>query len=203
MPKIRFVSNNKLFEQDFKSQIVLHAPDFSLAEHGEMFDLIVVDEDIQKYTELVQNNKKTPAFFICTQNENIIKTGIQITKPVKLADLIAQIRSTPQLFGVSKKANLKFGQFEVVLGNREIINVSSREKARLTEREIEILRFLYKNKGHIVSKATLLKEVWKYSSDATTHTVETHIYRMRQKIEKAFPGNRLIETVDGHYKLIY
>ena len=60
----------------------------------------------------------------------------------------------------------------------------SQKKIRLTDKETEIIKFLYRSNGKVVSKIVLLDEVWGYNAGMTTHTLETHIYRLRQKIEK-------------------
>ena len=62
-----------------------------------------------------------------------------------------------------------------------------------------IIKYLYKNAGSYVAKQDLLKEVWEYADDATTHTVETHIYRLRQKVEDG--KDQIIETSEGGYRL--
>ena len=70
-----------------------------------------------------------------------------------------------------------------------------------TEKEVAIIKYLYKAKDKIVSKNELLQEVWGYSPDVSTHTIETHIYRLRQKVEHENPDAQLIMTEDGGYKL--
>ena len=84
---------------------------------------------------------------------------------------------------------------------REICYPNRKEKVKLTEREVSILKYLYKAGDKIVSKTELLAEVWGYNPEATTHTVETHIYRLRQKIEQDGKENQIILTQDNGYKL--
>jgi DNA-binding response OmpR family regulator len=74
-------------------------------------------------------------------------------------------------------------------------------KIRLTEKETNILKFLYSASEGVVPRDTLLHEVWGYNAGVTTHTLETHIYRLRQKIE-ADPSNAsLLVTEGGGYRL--
>src|SRR5947207_2619924 len=75
-------------------------------------------------------------------------------------------------------------------------------KVRLTEKETAILRFLYRAGQTPVSRETLLQEVWGYNSGVTTHTLETHIYRLRQKIEKDAANPEILVTEAGGYKLV-
>ena len=64
-----------------------------------------------------------------------------------------------------------------------------------------VIKYLYKTKDHIVSKNELLQEVWGYSPEVSTHTIETHIYRLRQKVEQGDEESLLILTEEGGYKL--
>ena len=75
-------------------------------------------------------------------------------------------------------------------------------KVRLTEKETAILRFLYRAGQLPVSRETLLQEVWGYNSGVTTHTLETHIYRLRQKIERDAANPEILVTEAGGYKLV-
>ncbi len=75
-------------------------------------------------------------------------------------------------------------------------------KIRLTEKETAILRYLYRSGSNVVGRETLLQEVWGYNSGVTTHTLETHVYRLRQKIETDPSNARLLVTEAGGYKLV-
>jgi DNA-binding response OmpR family regulator len=75
-------------------------------------------------------------------------------------------------------------------------------KVRLTEKETAILRYLYRAGQKSVSRETLLQEVWGYNSGVTTHTLETHIYRLRQKVEKDAAAPQILVTEAGGYKLV-
>src|SRR5262245_60373327 len=75
-------------------------------------------------------------------------------------------------------------------------------KVRLTEKETAILRYLYRADQRPVSRETLLQEVWGYNSGVTTHTLETHIYRLRQKFENDAATPAILVTEAGGYKLV-
>ena len=83
----------------------------------------------------------------------------------------------------------------------KILEANESRSIRLTEKENNILMFLYKNSGNTVSRETLLHEVWGYNSKVTTHTLETHIYRLRQKIEDNPSNACFLITEPGGYKL--
>src|SRR6266436_6715050 len=86
-------------------------------------------------------------------------------------------------------------------GSKMLTGANAR-KVRLTEKETAILRFLYRAGQLPVSRETLLQEVWGYNSGVTTHTLETHIYRLRQKIEKDAANPEILVTEAGGYKLV-
>ena len=76
------------------------------------------------------------------------------------------------------------------------------KKVRLTEKETNILKFLYRAQSNVVARDVLLHEVWGYNAGVTTHTLETHIYRLRQKIEPEPSNARLLVTESGGYRLV-
>lgn len=80
-----------------------------------------------------------------------------------------------------------------------IFTTEKGKKINLTEKEAELLIHLYKNKGSIVSREDLLRAVWNYSKDVETHTLETHIYRLRKKIEKNPSSPNILITADNGY----
>jgi DNA-binding response OmpR family regulator len=74
-------------------------------------------------------------------------------------------------------------------------------KVRLTDKESSILKYLYRAGEQVVPREMLLREVWGYSAEATTHTVETHIYRLRQKMERNPSRAEILVTEDAGYRL--
>ena len=84
-----------------------------------------------------------------------------------------------------------------------LINEESDNKIRLTEKETAILKFLYRSGDKPVSRDVLLDEVWGYNSGVTTHTLETHIYRLRQKIEEDPSNAQILVTEQGGYRLVH
>ncbi len=77
-----------------------------------------------------------------------------------------------------------------------------KKKIRLTEKETSILKYLYRAGSKVVGRDTLLAEVWGYNSGVTTHTLETHIYRLRQKIELDPSSAEILVTEAGGYRLV-
>ena len=102
---------------------------------------------------------------------------------------------------VSDAGIITFNTYELSPLEKEIKNLKTGEKTKLTEREVSMILHLYKMKGKTTTKSAFLKEVWGYNPDASTHTIETHIYRLRQKVEKNKDWPELISTENGGYKL--
>jgi DNA-binding response OmpR family regulator len=124
-----------------------------------------------------------------------------ITKPFKFSVLLARIRVQLRQFEQSDDATFVIGPY--VFHPRSKQMTSSRgSKLRLTEKETAILRFLYKAAPNIVTREVLLRDVWGYNANVTTHTLETHIYRLRQKIEDDPVRARILLTDAGGYKLV-
>ena len=124
-----------------------------------------------------------------------------VTKPFRLAVLQARIRAQLRSHEQSEGAVFRLGPYEFRPSAKVLVDGSGR-KVRLTEKETNILKYLYRAGDKPVSREELLAEVWGYNAGVTTHTLETHIYRLRQKIE-ADPSNaRLLVTENGGYKLV-
>ena len=123
-----------------------------------------------------------------------------VTKPFRFAVLLARIRAHLRSHEQSEDAVFKVGPYEFRPAGKLLVDQKGR-KIRLTEKETNILKYLYRAGATPVSREELLTEVWGYNAGVTTHTLETHIYRLRQKIE-AEPGNaRLLITDSGGYRL--
>jgi DNA-binding response OmpR family regulator len=124
-----------------------------------------------------------------------------VVKPFKFAVLLARIRAQLRQYEASEDAVFQIGPYTFRPGSK-LLTTDKGSKLKLTEKETAILRYLYRAGQAVVGRDTLLTEVWGYNSSVTTHTLETHIYRLRQKIE-ADPSNaRILVTEPGGYKLI-
>ena len=123
-----------------------------------------------------------------------------VTKPYKFAVLLARIRAQLRSHEHSEGAVFRLGSYEFRPASKILIDAQQR-KIRLTDKETNILKYLYRAGEIPISREELLAEVWGYNAGVTTHTLETHIYRLRQKIE-ADPANaRLLLTEAGGYRL--
>ena len=123
-----------------------------------------------------------------------------VTKPFRLAVLQARIRAQLRSHEHSEGAVFRLGPYEFRPAAKVLVEGSGR-KVRLTEKETNILKYLYRAGDKPVPRDELLAEVWGYNAGVTTHTLETHVYRLRQKIESDPAGGRLILTEGGGYRL--
>lgn len=124
-----------------------------------------------------------------------------VTKPFRFAVLLARIRAQLRAHEQSENAVFRIGPYEFRPAQKVLLDTAQR-KVRLTDKETSILRYLYRAAGRPVSREELLAEVWGYNAGVTTHTLETHVYRLRQKIESNADAARLLITEPGGYSLI-
>jgi len=123
-----------------------------------------------------------------------------VLKPFKFSVLLARIRALLRSHEASEDAVYHIGPYEFRPAMRVLID-ASQKKVRLTDKETSILRYLYRSGEKPVGREELLREVWGYNSNVTTHTLETHIYRLRQKIEPEAQSPKLLITETGGYRL--
>ncbi len=124
-----------------------------------------------------------------------------VTKPFRFAVLLARVRSHLRSHEQSEDAVFKIGHYTFKPSMKMLIDEAER-KVRLTEKETSILKYLYRAGDNVIGRDVLLHEVWGYNSGVTTHTLETHIYRLRQKIETDPSNACLLVTEPGGYKLV-
>jgi len=123
------------------------------------------------------------------------------TKPCRFGVLLARIRAQLRQHEQSEDAVFKIGPYTFKPSAKMLVDDGDK-KVRLTEKETAILKFLYRTGVKTVGRDILLHEVWGYNSGVTTHTLETHIYRLRQKIERDPSNAELLVTEAGGYKLV-
>ena len=124
-----------------------------------------------------------------------------VTKPFRLNVLMARLRAQLRQFEQSEDAVFTIGPFTFRPSAKILVDEVKNTKVRLTEKETAILKYLYRVGNKVVGRDTLLGEVWGYNAGVTTHTLETHVYRLRQKIEEDPSNARLLVTEPGGYRL--
>ncbi len=125
-----------------------------------------------------------------------------ITKPFRLGVLVARLRAQLRQHEQSEDAVFAIGRYTFRPSAKLLVDSASGEKVRLTEKETAILKYLYRAGARTVNRETLLSEVWGYNSGVTTHTLETHVYRLRQKMERDPSTASILVTEPGGYRLV-
>ena len=178
-----------------------------------LFDLLIVDvglpdTDGRELCRLMRKQGlKTPVIMLtghATDSDTILGLDAgandYVTKPFKFPVLLARIRSQLRQHEQSEDAVFKLGPYSFRPALKLLVCADD-TKIRLTEKETNILKFLYRAPIPVVPRDMLLQEVWGYNAAVTTHTLETHIYRLRQKIEPDPANVQILLTETGGYRL--
>lgn len=179
-----------------------------------LFDLVLLDVGLpdtdgrELCKRLRKGNVKCPIIMLTghdTDADTILGLDAgandYITKPFKFPVLLARLRAQLRTHEQSEDAIFQLGPYTFKPSMKMLIDQKDR-KIRLTEKETNILKFLYRASDQVVQRDVLLHEVWGYNAGVTTHTLETHIYRLRQKIEPEPSNARLLVTESGGYRLV-
>ena len=188
--------------------------DALLASPAARFDAILLDVklpdgDGRDYcVRLRQQGHRMPIIMLTGSNaESDVVRGLEsgandyIAKPFRLAELLARLRAQLRSFENSEDAVFAIGPYMFRPAAKVLQDLAGSRRIRLTEKEAAILKFLYRAGANAVAREVLLNEVWGYNASVTTHTLETHIYRLRQKIEPDPANARLLVTEGGGYRL--
>jgi DNA-binding response OmpR family regulator len=222
--KILIVDDDAELRDALVEQLALHdefeatavdtaAKSIAAAKAGQV-DLVIMDVGLpdmdgrEAVRILRKNGFKAPIIMLTghdTDSDTILglESGANdyVAKPFRFAVLLARIRAQLRQHEASEDAIFTIGPYTFRPSSRLLLNPKG-GKVRLTEKETAILRYLYRAGQRPVSRDTLLQEVWGYNSGVTTHTLETHIYRLRQKVEKDAANPAILVTEAGGYRLV-
>ena len=126
--------------------------------------------------------------------------GAKLPKPIYFPQLLSRIKKEMRDFVINKNREIEIGPYSFNYLMKRLVTKTGSE-IRLTEMETKILNFLYESNGKLISRDTLLTEVWGYKSEVMTHTLETHIYRLRKKISTNCISQNLLVSEPGGYRL--
>ena len=181
------------------------------------FDVIILDVglpdmDGREVCRLMRRNGVTSPIIMLTGADTDADTilGLDagandyITKPFRLGVLLARLRAHIRQHERSDDAVFSIGPYTFQPANKLLVDSDddNNKKVRLTDKETAILKYLYRAGDKVVSRDTLLDEVWGYNAGVTTHTLETHVYRLRQKIEAEPSEVKILITEPGGYRLV-
>ena len=221
--KILIIEDDTLLAEELGEQLLMHEEfDVISAEtastglavaKSEAPDLILLDvglpdQDGRETCKLMRKAGITTPIIILTGAESDADTilGLEagasdyVTKPFRFGVLLARIRTRLRQYEMTESAQFNLGGYQFKPSVKTLVR-DDQSKIRLTEKETNILRLLLRAGGETVARDKLLEEVWGYNSQVTTHTLETHVYRLRQKIEDDPSNSELLITEAGGYKL--
>lgn len=221
---VLLVDDDQDLRESLKDQLALH-DEFTILVAGtasqgieiakkERLDLIVLDVglpdmDGREACKILRKSGFKSPIIMLTGNvaDSDVILGLDagandyVTKPFKFAVLLARIRAQLRQHEQSEDAVFQIGPYTFKPASKVLLDEKG-GKVRLTEKETSILKYLYRSGEKVVTREVLLHEVWGYNAGVTTHTLETHIYRLRQKIEKDPSNAELLITEMGGYKLV-
>jgi DNA-binding response OmpR family regulator len=174
-----------------------------------LLDVSLPDGDGRDFCrQLRAQGVKTPIIMLTgSAEETDIVRGLDsgandyIAKPFRLNELLARLRAQLRSFENSEDAVFTIGPYTFRPAVKQLLEPVRNKRIRLTDKETAILKFLYRAGGKSVARQVLLGEVWGYNAAVTTHTLETHVYRLRQKIEPDPQISTLLLTGGGGYRL--
>ena len=222
--KILLVDDDQPLRESLREQLEL-TEGFATVEAGtgaagletakaKHFDMILLDVglpdlDGREVCRLMRKNNVAAPIIMLTAADTDADTvlGLQsgandyVTKPFRFNVLLARVRAHLRQHEQSEDAVFAIGDYSFQPSAKMLLGGERDQKVRLTEKETAILKYLYRAGETVVPRETLLAEVWGYNASVTTHTLETHIYRLRQKIERDPSQAALLVTEPGGYRL--
>ncbi len=223
--KVLLVDDDDALRQSLGEQLRLHE-DFITVEAGtgtealnlakrEHFDAILLDVglpdiDGREVCRLMRRNGvKSPILMLtAAQTDADTILGLDsgandyVVKPFRLSVLLARLRAQLRQHKQSKDAVFIIGPYTFWPSAKMLIHNETKKKIHLTELETSILKYLYRSGANVVGRDILLGEVWGYSAGVITHTLATHVYRLRQKIESDPFDPKILITKPGGYQLV-
>ena len=179
------------------------------------FDAIVLNLDLpnidgREVCRLMRKNGvKSPIIMISDADNDVdtilgLESGANdyVAKPFRIRVLLARLRAQIRQHEQSEYAVFRIGQYSFRPGAKLLLDNETNKTVSLTDKETALIKFLYFSNGKVVSREVLLDEVWGYKAGMATHTLETHVYRLRQKIERDPSKSALLVTEQNGYRLV-
>ena len=219
---ILVIDDDELLRQVLRDQLVSHGVG-QLEEAGTISeakqktaqmvpDLVILDVELPdgngfEFCQYLRNSGFERPIIMLTGRgaEKDIVDGLDggandyIAKPMRIGELIARINAQLRQYNASDDVRFSIGEFDFIPTDK-IVKNSAGVSISLTEKETMILKKLFRSWPETVSKEQLLSEVWGYGGNIATHTIETHIYRLRQKLRR-IQASHMIETIGATYRL--
>ncbi len=173
-----------------------------------LFDVGLPDMDGREACRILRKSGvTTPIILFTAQSSDAdhvlgLRSGANdfLAKPISFVVLLERVHNQLRRHEQSEDAVLQVGPYEFRPAMKLLVDEGGK-KIRLTEKETNILKYLYRAEGRPIAREELLDKVWGYHREANTHTLETHVYRLRQKIEPDPQRARILITESGGYRL--
>jgi DNA-binding response OmpR family regulator len=201
--------------QEFKTTLAGNGADGLETAKEKHFDAILLDVglpdlDGREVCKLMRRaGVNSPIIMLTAQDTDSdailgLESGANdcVTKPFRMGVLVARLRAHMRQHEQSKDAVLTIGPYSFQPSAKILLDEENGQKVSLTEKETSILKYLFQSGKKVVNREILLSEVWGYNSGVTTHTLETHVYRLRQKIERDPSASVILVTEPGGYRLV-
>ena len=212
---------NEMLSEQFQSQKEFHTYSTSSAAvamrfvEEEHFDAIILgtslsDMDGYKLCQLMRRNQVTSPIIILVDSDHyanevlVLEVGATecVVKPFRYNVLLAKLRAYILSHEKTESLALKIGSYKFHPLKKLLLDEAGLNTIQLTDKEVQILKCLHRAGNSIVSRDVLLEKVWGYNVEVATHTLETHVYRLRQKIELEPSRAQLLVTEAGGYRLM-
>lgn len=189
------VTSLGICDLNFKN-LLINRPDLILIDSPTQHE---INLDINK--ELEQIKKTIPVVYVEGEdnNQKVLELNLH-KKPIYFPTFLIRIQQQLRDFIEKKNKEVRIGPYLFSYPMKTLME-QGKLVARLTEMETKILNFLHKADGALIKRDVLLREVWGYNSEVMTHTLETHIYRLRKKIEPHSKSQALLISESGGYRL--
>ena len=168
-----------------------------LSEINEYLNFEILYVDKKKFQELELDNFENYLIVSSVKFNDLKNSFVLENLPMKLDKLLQIININFLKTSFIKKSDVKIGKYKLDLNSRKIILDNLR--LSLTEKEVEMIIFIKSNNNVTIKE--LQNNVWGYSSNLETHTVETHIYRLRKKMKDKFGDDAFIQNSQKGYKI--
>ena len=170
-----------------------------LVNSGKDYEVILFQHDALTDDKQSEFISKSDSIKICagTNSKSQTKYDAYLELPTSLEEINNIIEKAAAKKQYGKNSSIKVKGYVLNKNEKKILKLE--EFIILTEKEVQLIE-LFLNNNKPISKDNILTYVWNYSSDADTHTVETHIYRLRKKISDKFMDEKFIlNNKDGYY----
>ena len=212
---LEFMSEQLQLHEEFATTTATGGGEALALAKADYFDVIILDVglpdmDGREVCRIMRRNGvKSPIIMLTgadTDSDTILGLDAgandYMAKPFRLGVLLARIRAHVRQHERSDDAIFAIGPYTFQPSAKQLFDNDTEKKIRLTDKETAILKYLYRSGSLVVGRDVLLDEVWGYNAGVTTHTLETHVYRLRQKIERDPSNAQILVTEPGGYRLV-